>query len=115
MVALTLGHWGGIISQLLLDFRITGGPVGQNAVTKIYSPGRWWQVGRHSLSYQDREALVDISQWLASVVSSGGGSASAVPHSDMQHIGNPAEDFSTTNMHGYRFGRALAKRFPWLS
>ena len=73
MGALTLGHWGGVISQLLLDFRITGAPEGATAVTKIYSPLRWRRTLLHSLTYTDRRALADISQWMASRICNDGG------------------------------------------
>jgi len=65
MVALTLGHWGGIVSQLLLDFRITGAPDGATAITKVYSPLLWRRTLLHSLTYADRRALADVSQWMA--------------------------------------------------
>jgi len=73
MGALTLGHWGGVISQLLLDFRIAGTPEGGTAVTKIYSPLRWPRTLLHSLTYADGRALADISQWMASRMCNDGG------------------------------------------
>ena len=63
MGSLTLGHWGGLIDQLLVDFRITGTPDGANAVSKVYSPLRWPRTLRHSLTYGDRKAIADISEW----------------------------------------------------
>ena len=64
--SMTLGHWGGILDQLLVDFRITGTPDGASATSKVYS---LWRGRRtllvHSLTYHDRIALAEISDWLA--------------------------------------------------
>jgi hypothetical protein len=64
MGSMTLGHWGGIIDQLLVDFRITGIPEGASAVSKVYSPWRRRRTLLHSLTYGDRNALADISHWV---------------------------------------------------
>jgi len=66
MGSMTLGHWGGIIYQLLVDFRITGTPEGASATSKVYSPLRWRRTLLHSLTYGDRNALAEISHWVAS-------------------------------------------------
>jgi hypothetical protein len=66
MVAMTLGGWGNIFDQLLADFRITATPEGANATSKVYSPFRWRRTLLHSLTYGDRNAIAEISHWIAS-------------------------------------------------
>ncbi len=67
MNAVTLGGWGSMFDQLLLDFRITATPEGANALSKVlYSPFRWRRTLLHSLTYGDRDAIAEICNWIGS-------------------------------------------------
>jgi hypothetical protein len=66
MVALTLGGWGNIFHQLLVDFRVTETPEGADATSKVFSGLRWRRTLLHSLTYGDRKAVAEISHWIAS-------------------------------------------------
>lgn len=71
MGSLTLGHWGGIVSQLLVDFRITAMPEGAAASARVHSPFRWRMSLRHSLTYSDSEAVAEICDWIATRILDG--------------------------------------------
>jgi hypothetical protein len=66
MVGLTLGGWGNALHQLLVDFRVTAAPEGAHATSKVYSALRWRRTLLHSLTYGDRNAVTEISNWIAS-------------------------------------------------
>jgi len=67
--SLTLGDWGGVVDQLLADFRITATPDGAAATSRVYSPWVLRRGLRHSLVYTDSRALANISEWIVARMS----------------------------------------------